>query len=88
VKDVFGSVVFYRSFPMPQGMKGYPLQSWVLKFLCDAFSLLAVVISVMVKRLFCIISSKQWYKLNIYNDDITSFRQGRNTWKPSLKLKV
>ena len=51
VKDVFGSVVFNGSFPMSKRVEGYSFQPWILQFLGDAFSLLAVVVSVMVQRM-------------------------------------
>ena len=51
VKNVFGSVVFYGSFPMSKRVEGYSLQPWILQFLGDAFSLLAVVVSIMVQRM-------------------------------------
>ena len=40
VEDVFGSVVFHGGFPMSEGVEGYLVDSWVLKFDCCSFALM------------------------------------------------
>jgi len=51
VENVFGSVIFYSSFPASESVEGDSAQSWILEFNRNSLSLLTVVVSVMVKRL-------------------------------------
>lgn len=39
VEDVFRFVIFHCSLEVSQGLEGYALDSWVLKFLCGSASL-------------------------------------------------
>jgi len=39
MRDVFGFMVFHGAVPMAQSVEGYPLDSWILKFLGDSVSL-------------------------------------------------
>ena len=69
VKNVFCSMILHSGFPMSQCFEAYLLESWVLEFVCDASSLEAEVVSLML------LLGVAEYLLRVFGQLVQSFRQ-------------